>query len=177
MKYFLDFEFIHKYRQLSPISVGIVSEDDREFYAVYEDMPTADIAADDWIMKNVMSSIIHRTFTTSYPTGKVYLDFFVEDFEAADHDSIRRGILDFIGDDPDVEIWVSAGGFDFTCFSMTLGTFENIPRNIPHFFMDLNQLWRTHKIDGVPRQAAGLHNALADAHHNKVRYDYMMERI
>jgi len=51
-----------------------------------------------------------------------------------------------------------------------------LPRALPRFTMDVRQLWEHLGRPPLPAQESGLHDALADARHVKVRYDALAER-
>ncbi|TWH05595.1 uncharacterized protein DUF5051, partial [Rhodococcus rhodochrous J45] len=54
MKYFYDTEFLENGSTIDLISIGIVAEDGREYYAVNSDMDHDRIAHDEWLCKNVV---------------------------------------------------------------------------------------------------------------------------
>ena len=55
MLYFLDTEFIEHPNTIQLISIGIVSEDGREYYAVSSEFNYDD--ADEWVKENVLEQI------------------------------------------------------------------------------------------------------------------------
>jgi hypothetical protein len=70
MKYFIDTEF-HEYKRSKPywskpvdtielISIGIVSEDGREYYAVSKDFDIKAAWENEWLRKNVLKSIYYQ---------------------------------------------------------------------------------------------------------------------
>jgi len=50
-----------------------------------------------------------------------------------------------------------------------------LPRQFPRFTLDVRQLWEHLGRPRLPEQPSGLHDALMDARHVKVRYDVMAE--
>lgn len=58
MKYFYDTEFLDNGTTVDLISIGIVAEDGREYYAVNLDMPTVKIRDSEWLMENVMPQLL-----------------------------------------------------------------------------------------------------------------------
>ena len=59
MKLFFDMEFTGLRKNTTPISIGIVSEDGKKFYAEFTDYD--EIQCDDWIKENVTSELLHDT--------------------------------------------------------------------------------------------------------------------
>ena len=59
MKLFFDVEFTGLRQNTTPISIGIVSEDGKRFYAEFTDYDEGQ--CDDWIKENVISELLHDT--------------------------------------------------------------------------------------------------------------------
>ena len=59
MKLFFDMEFTGLHKNTTPISIGIVSEDGKTFYAEFTDYDESQ--CDDWIKENVTSELLHDT--------------------------------------------------------------------------------------------------------------------
>ena len=59
MKLFFDMEFTGLHKETTPISLGIVSEDGKKFYAEFTDYDESQ--CNDWITENVTSELLHDT--------------------------------------------------------------------------------------------------------------------
>lgn len=59
MRLFFDMEFTGLHKNTTPISIGIVSEDGKRFYAEFTDYDESQ--CDDWIKENVTSELLHDT--------------------------------------------------------------------------------------------------------------------
>jgi hypothetical protein len=57
MKYFIDTEFIERPGSIQLISIGIVAEDKRAFYAVSKEFDLKAVWQDDWLREKVLKSI------------------------------------------------------------------------------------------------------------------------
>ncbi len=158
---------------IEAISIGIVSEDGREYYAVYNDFDTRAVARNDWLMKNVMSSIEHEQFVVSDFDGMPMVrDIYITDKNCKPRAQIAQEIVDFVaGTEP--EWWNWYGAYDHVVLCQTFGTMMDLPRGFPMFSCDLKQLHKDKGYPSMPRQPAGLHNALEDAKFNTVRYNYL----
>lgn len=177
MRYFYDTEFLEDGRTVELISIGIVAEDGREYYAVNSEAPMDRIRANDWLVRNVVSSLPvtgARSLTTyldhqrnSYP--KPSLEFVDLDKTATlvrPHWVIANEVRDFLlTGGPDIELWADYGAYDHVALCQLFGPMIALPDGVPMFTHDLQQELRRTGNPPMPEQAAGLHNALADARH------------
>lgn len=179
MKYFYDTEFLEDGKTIDFISIGIVAEDGREYYAVSEDFNTDRVLAHRWLMDNVMSSIEHETgVVTAYEGAPVKRWMMVTDPAAKPREWIARDIEEFIGDDPDPELWAWYSAYDHVCLAQLWGRMLDLPDRVPMFTNDLKTLVKEVKRKKgkgpeMPKQPSGHHNALDDARFNVVRYNYL----
>jgi hypothetical protein len=158
---------------IEAISIGIVDETGRTYYAVYNDFDTRAVAKNEWLMKNVMSTIDHDQFVVADFEGKPLVrDIYVTDKNAKAREVIAQEIIDFVtGTEP--EWWNWYGAYDHVVLCQTFGTMMELPRGFPMFSCDIKQLHRDKGYPAMPRQDGGLHNALEDAKFNVVRYNYL----
>lgn len=177
-KFFYDWEFHEDGKTIDPISVGLVNYDTREtFYAVSLEFDTARVAKHWWLMGNVMSNIDHKTFTYyDFDGAPCYRDFIITDKAAMSKEMIRKGILDFIGNE-EAELWAWYSAYDHVCLAQLFGPMVDLPPEIPMVTYDIKQLHKEAGYPDMPKQPEGLHNALEDAKMNITRYDYLMEVI
>ena len=66
MRLFFDMEFTGLRQNTTPISLGIISEDGKKFYAEFIDFDWEQV--NDWIQENVLDNLILKKF---YPTGGI----------------------------------------------------------------------------------------------------------
>lgn len=187
MRYFYDCEFIEDGRTVDLISIGIVAEDGREYYAVNSDMPFDRIRAHDWLMRNVVPSlpIVGQSSlgkwmahpANSYPrpsTDTVAID--TGDARVKPHWVIRNEVHDFlIGDFSGAELWAWYAAYDHVVLAQLFGPMIQLPDGVPMWTNDLQQELARRGIteDRLPQQASGLHNALSDAHHVRDLYNWL----
>lgn len=185
MRYTYDCEFLEDGRTIDLISIGMVNIDTGdEYYAVSKEFDTRAVAAHDWLMDNVMTSIEHEQWVVVDGQGfPVVRDIVVTDPAARTRDEIAQGIVDFIGTDNHAELWAWYGAYDHIALCQLFGKMIDLPEKVPMFTNDIKTLLkeverRTGKIGvRIPAQPAGEHNALDDARHNVVRYNYLMELL
>jgi hypothetical protein len=178
VKYFYDTEFHEDGKTIDFISIGIVAEDGREFYAVSSDFDTRRVARNDWLMNNVMSTIDHDQFITyDYLGLPAVRDLYVTDKAVLPKERIAKEIMYFIGGDRSPQFWAWYSAYDHVCLAQLFGTMHDLPGLMPMYTNDLRTLVDLARLkpSNLPKQAEGLHNALADARQNRVRYDFLME--
>lgn len=179
MNVYYDCEFREDGVVIDLISIGMVADDGKEFYAVSNEFDTRCVAQHDWLMENVMNSIEHDQFIVSDSEGvPVVRDIYVTDPAAMSRQHIRRGILEFLAQYRSVELWAWFGAYDHVCLAQLWGPMVELPYDIiPMYTNDIKTLAQQAGNPKLPAQPAGVHNALEDAKFNKVRYDFLMEML
>lgn len=177
MRVYYDCEFLEDGYTVDLISIGMVREDGKEFYAVSNEFDKRRVAENDWLMENVMSSIDHTT-SLEFDTllSKPYKWLTLTDPAAMSRDDIKYNILYFISD-----IWPSFwawyGAYDHVALCQLFGRMIDLPNRMPMFTCDIKQLHKQAGSPSMPEQPEGKHNALEDAKFNIVRYDYLQRYL
>ena len=160
MRYFLDTEFIESPCRIDLISIGIVSEDKREYYAVSNEFDAS--KANDFVKSNVLpelpplDSILWKT-----------------------RDQIKQDILDFIGNDYP-EFWAHYGAYDWVAFCWLFGPMADLPKRYPMYFNELQSLIsEIEKIFGpIPlKHPSPAHEAISDARWNWLVFQWIRENM
>ena len=152
MKYYFDTEFIENGKTIDLISIGVVCEDGRKYYAISNEYDASE--ASDWVVENVINRL--------HPSGAL----------RTTRAQIRKEIVKLIGDDKP-EFWAYYASYDWVVFCQLFGTMMDLPKGYPMFCNDIKQLCNSLGNPRLPRQETGNHNALADAEHNKTMYDFL----
>jgi hypothetical protein len=177
MRYFYDTEFKEDGKTIDLISIGIVCEDGREYYAVSNEFDTRRVAQDNWLMQNVMSSIDHVQFVVADFEGKPLVrDLYVTDPAAISKAQMAQDILDFTAG-TEVEWWNWYGAYDHVALCQIWGRMLDLPKGMPMYSNDIKQLHKQADFCGMPKQPDGLHNALEDAKFNVVRWWYLTQLL
>ncbi len=156
MKYFLDTEFLEDGKTIELISIGVVCEDGREYYAVNEDMPIERIQDDEWMVKNV---IPHLPFNYE---AESYRFEFKSDQTICCPRQIKQDLIEFVTGE-NIEFWAYYGDYDWVATCRLFGRMIDLPPNWPKFCYDLRQ-WLNHKNKfGVRQPDDAPHHALLDA--------------
>lgn len=159
MRYFYDTEFIEDGSTIDLISIGIVAEDGREYYAESVDAPWDRIAKHDWLMANVVPQLGRESMRKR-------------------RNQIRDEVAEFLNPrhkNDHTELWAWFGAYDHVCLAQLFGTMMDLPKHVPMWTNDLRQEVHRLGVRKMPAQPAGLHNALADAKHLKERFEYVAE--
>ena len=147
-RYFFDTEFIEDGLTVVLISIGVVCEDGREYYAVSTEFDPA--TASPWVRDNVLAQL-------PSPSDPVWKS----------RETIREELLAFLTEDGhDPETWAWYGDYDHVVVCQLWGTMPELPRALPRFTRDLRQEWERLGAPALPQQESGRHDALQDARHN-----------
>ncbi|HEX6969125.1 MAG TPA: 3'-5' exoribonuclease [Micromonosporaceae bacterium] len=188
MKYFYDTEFLDDGASIDLISIGIVAEDGREYYAVSSDMPLDRIKDNDWLVRNVLPHLplVERQQLDTYlrTPPNAYRSTFTLDRVDLDRSDLRvkprwvianevREFLLAANADRDwrqVELWAYYGAYDHVALAQLWGPMVRLPKGIPMWTNDIMQL-----ADGrpLPEQKSDRHDALADARHVKAMWEHL----
>jgi hypothetical protein len=160
VNFFFDTEFSETGGQPSPtielISIGVVSEDGREFYAESSEFNLDN--CNDWVKANVLPRLGPPE---QRQTRAV----------------IRDGLKAFLGESP--VLWAYYASYDWVVFCWLFGMMVDLPKGYPMFPMDLQQRWVTlgKPKDVKPPNTTAAHNALVDAKWNLQLYLNLQEYI
>ncbi|WP_199546571.1 3'-5' exoribonuclease domain-containing protein [Streptomyces sp. N35] len=186
-----DLEFLEDGFTIAVISIGMVCDDGREYYAVNADAPWDRIRENDWLIRNVLPSLpitgrlsletYLRVPENSHPKpsmSQVGAD--TKDTLVKPHWVIANEVRDFIqAAGPEVELWANYGAYDHVSLAQLWGPMVAIPAGVPMFTHDIQQERSRQGLawDDLPKQESGEHNALADARHNQIVRRWLAERI
>lgn len=154
MRYFYDSEFIEDGRTIELISIGVVCEDGREFYAVSTDFDPK--RAGKWVRQNVLPKLP----PPAHPAWR-------------SRERIRDDLLSFLlpraGIEPELWAWVAA--YDHVALCQLWGPMTALPRSLPRYTRELKQYWEQNGSPTIPPVPADAHDALADARHNMAKFE------
>lgn len=145
MKMFIDFEFIDDSRELTPLSLGIASEDGRTYYAEWAwSAREIDAMADPWVKENVVPHLGHNSEAIK---------------NRAD---IAAEVVEFVGENP--EFWGYFCAYDWVLLCQMYGKMIQLPKGWPMYCRDLKQLMKDREIDRAQlSDPVTGHHALSDA--------------
>jgi len=154
-RYFYDTEFIEDGTTIDLVSIGIVDETGREFYAVSTQFD--DRKAIPWVRRNVLDKLP----SPSDPAWR-------------SRERIRDDLLAFLTEPgEEIELWAWLAAYDHVVLAQLWGPMPALPREIPRFTRELRQRWDDLGKPPLPPKPTGSHDALVDARYNLDRWRAM----
>ena len=130
MNIYFDTEFTGLHKDTTLISIGLISEDDKTFYAEFTDYDESQV--DDWIQTNVIESLIIKNYGVQKDTWnetnvkgsktliKFYLSMWLSQFES-------------------VQLVSDVSHYDMVLFIDIFGSAWDLPKNVNPSCHDINQ--------------------------------------
>ncbi|WP_270167568.1 3'-5' exoribonuclease domain-containing protein [Paenibacillus sp. SYP-B4298] len=182
MKVFFDTEFTGLHQNTTLISIGMVAEDGRFFYAELNDYDVSQVG--EWLKSNVIEKLLfqappegqHEYWAQSRVKPDVSLhtawNLQMRGNMAEVVDSLREWLTQF----DNVEIWSDCLAYDWVLFCDLFGGAMRIPDNVYYIPFDICTLFKAEGVDpdisreefaagwlDDPGEAPQKHNALWDA--------------
>jgi hypothetical protein len=159
VRFFYDCEFIEDGRTIELVSIGMVDETGREFYAVSTEFDPDRAGA--WVRANVLPQL-------PPPGDAVWLS----------RTELREALLKFLtAPDGEVELWAWIGAYDHVALCQLWGAMPTLPRALPRFTRELRQHWEQAGRPALPAPPPNAHDALVDARHNLVRWNAIQAHL
>lgn len=156
LRYFIDTEFIEDGRTIDLISIGIVCDDGREFYAEAADVPWD--KADPWVLANVRPHLRGGTVVKSLP-------------------DIAKEVVDFVqAGAGKPQFWGYYADYDWVVLCRLYGRMIDLPGGWPMFCMDIKQVAVERGDPKLPEQTGTEHNAIEDVRWNRLALDWLNGR-
>jgi hypothetical protein len=154
VRYFYDCEFIEDGITIDLISIGVVAEDGREYYAVSTEFDER--RAGPWVRRHVLPKLPAR--------GSGLW---------RSRERIRDDLLTFLLPRPSVqpELWAWIAAYDHVALCQLWGSMVDLPTGIPRYTNELRQHWEANGRPPLPPAPADAHDALADARHNLAKFE------
>jgi hypothetical protein len=167
MKYFYDTEFIEDGKTIDLVSIGIVCEDGREYYAINTEFKPK--KASQWVKDNVLAKLPPRFVNPMFESPSR-----IEASRAwRSRKQIKEEIIAFVGEDKP-ELWAYYADYDHVALCQLFGTMMDLPKNFPMYTRDIKQLCDDKGNPKLPEQGKGEHHALADARWTKETYQFLI---
>lgn len=143
-KLYFDTEFTGLHQSTTLISIGIISDCGRTFYAEFTDYNKFQV--NDWIQKNVISSlgqVEDNCSTEKYRYKKC--------ISIGNTEYVRADLTEWISQFKDVEMWSDVLAYDWMLFNMLMADYSEghpkLPRNVYYIPFDLATSFKEHGID------------------------------
>jgi len=150
MRYWIDTEFIERPFAIDLISIGLVAEDGREFYAESREVDWS--KASRWTLRTVRPQL---------------------DADGMSLENIGYAIRRFIDKDEQPVFWGYFPAYDWIAFTGLFGGLADLPFHYPQLCLDIKQ-WAIELGDAeLPQQVGPRHHALADARWTRTAWTYL----
>lgn len=173
-KIFFDTEFTGLHKDTTLISIGLVSECGKEFYAELDDYDVSQV--DGWIQENVIDNLTLD--------GMYYFQCSLYDYRVqGDKKTVGFCLSEWLSQFNSVEMWSDCLSYDWVLFCDLFGHAFNIPDNVYYIPFDICTLFKDRGIDpDINREqfsdmnkGMSKHNALWDAMVIKACYDKLID--
>jgi len=168
MKVYYDCEFWENGHTIDLISIGLVAEDGREYYAVNADCDWFSIIHHAWLKENVVPYLPTKQdrhwlrLDVDNPTVKLKLD-------------IAKEVREFLQCTPDLEMWAWYGAYDHVALCQLWGRMIDLPSGIPMWTNDIRQEFHRLGNPSKPTQDLKEHHALDDARFNMQLHKFVLD--
>jgi hypothetical protein len=179
MKYFIDTEFRENPNTIDLISIAIVSENNKKYYALSKDCDIEKSFKDEWLKKNVFSHIYNEHITgkmsQTLPFNLKSMKWLFNEYGKS-NEELKNDIINFVDEKP--EFYGYYCDYDWVVFCWIFGKMINLPKHFPMYCRDLKQtmddrnLSKEWKKEKCPDNE-NAHNALGDAQWNLKLYKAM----
>ena len=123
MKLYFDFEFAGLYQDTTPISLGVVSNDNKMFYAEFDDYDHSRI--DQWITTNVLKNLVTESTILDIPVIR------------GNREYIKNELTKWLSQFDSIEMWGDCMAYDWVLFCQLFGGAMFIPQQIHYIPHDL----------------------------------------
>ena len=210
MKYFFDTEFIEgfkkpikwlptigkfnkPYHSIQLISIGVICEDGRQYYAISNEFNASD--ASDWVKENVIKKLDGPDSVVRKPNKQIAFEIcqFIDQRYLDDTDKSRGYIYPCDSskyphevETVDISFYAYYADYDWVVFCSLFGTMMDLPKGFPKYCRDLKQMIDSHCESGsislndlksnpsYPKQE-NEHDALYDAKWNYELYEFIQQ--
>ncbi len=157
VRFFYDCEFIEDGRTIDLVSIGVVDESGREFYAVSTEFDGG--RAGPWVRRHVLPQL-------PPPASDLWRS----------RARLREDLYSFLtAHGSDIELWAWFAAYDHVALAQLWGAMPALPTRLPKFTRDLRQRWEDVGKPRLPSAPDNAHDALADARHNLRRWQTIEE--
>jgi hypothetical protein len=179
MKIFFDTEFTGLHKNTSLISIGLIAEDGKTFYAENAEYDKSQV--NDWIKEYVIDNTSYLKDTDNMETASTSLNCF---YHVEGIKGIKADLTDWLLQFDTVEIWSDCLAYDWVLFCDIFGSAFDIPSNVYYIPFDICTLFKIKGIDpDISREEfidysikGDKHNALYDAKVIKACYEKLMKQ-
>lgn len=179
MKIFFDTEFTGLHQKTSLISIGLISEDDKTFYAEVKDYDKSQL--DSWLKQNIIDKTSYLKDSDNMEISSYSSEYF---YAPLTKGVLRKKLTEWLAQFDTVEMWSDCLAYDWVLFNEIFGHAFNIPKNVYYIPFDICTLFKIKGIDPdinreefVNMTSDEKHNALHDAEIIKRCYEKLINIV
>lgn len=166
VKIFFDSEFTGLHQKSTFISIGLISEGGKVFYAEFNDYDVLQL--DSWLQTNVIENLIFNDYHSFMPENVEITDmeYLMKGSKGEIAVQLERWLKQF----GQVEMWSDCLSYDWVLFENLWGSAFNRPEFISYIPMDICTLFRVASIDPDISREKFISNSVKGEKHNAL-YD------
>jgi hypothetical protein len=161
---FFDTEFTGLHQNTTLVSIGIVTDDKRTFYAEFTDYDKNQV--DDWLETNVITNLTLKEQKSGFTDTKTK-NWKIK----GDKSLIIKYLTLWLAQFDQIEVWSDCLSYDWVLFNELFGHAFNLPKNIFYIPFDICTLFKIKGIDpDISREefAFEYNNVKFDKKHNSL---------
>jgi len=179
MKIFFDTEFTGLHQNTTLISIGMISEDGRKFYAEFNDYDKTQV--DSWLQENVIDNLLFKappkdqqeyymaSRTEDNIIGNYLYEYYNLDMRGSTEE-IKVELEKWLSQFDSVEMWSDCLAYDWVLFCQIFGHAFNIPKNVYYIPFDICTMMKLKGIDPDISREEFVENSVSGVRHNSL-YD------
>lgn len=136
MKIFFDTEFTGLHKNTTLISIGLIDENERNFYAEFTDYDKSQ--CDDWIKEHVIDNLLYKHFDKEGDPNTISI-FGNKYYAKGDKRYIKNQLIEWLSEYDSVELVSDVCHYDMVLLIDLFGTAFDLPQNINPACHDINQ--------------------------------------
>ena len=172
MKYFLDTEFYERPNQIDLISLGVVDESGRTFYAENTEIEMSLFDAQPWLKENVLPHLRRTDIGKGRGISRADTGT-TETVVFSSPEGIGHQFKAWVGDDPRPEFWSWYADYDWVVLCWCFGAMMDLPKGFPMYCRDIQQVIDAKGHPKRPKQTGAGHDALSDALYHRRLYEWI----
>lgn len=131
MKIFFDTEFTGLRQDTTLVSIGLISEDKRKFYAELTDFNWEHVHKDQWLLENV----VNKLYCRQNDSDKKYMP----NCHIGTKSNVARMLKNWLLQFDEVQLVSDVCHYDFVLFISLFGGAFDLPKNVSPYCYDINQ--------------------------------------
>lgn len=148
MNIFFDTEFTGLHKNTTLVSIGLVSEDNKSFYAEFTDYDKGQV--DEWLETNVIRKTWLYANPQAEPSGEVEEGKWADVHVFGPKDFVKRCLEEWLGQfhkSYRIEMWGDCLAYDWVLFCDLWGSALRLPKKIYYIPFDLCTLMLINEVD------------------------------